>query len=189
MGSQKESIQFNYRAVLLWLPQAQLTARLPGSTGSAKNGGETKQPCGLYYHFSAFLRFREENVTSDDNSVWNEYIFNAVFSNCWFVLNFKVHSHVLQCGQDKAQDMSRSCSMQIAIFWPNPLKRKKRKMEKKIFSSISKLLLTAFLKIAQEKETKAKQWAKFCLPFTCTIFFKVRVDFFFKCLKSELATN
>lgn len=30
--------------------------------------------------FPNFLGFREENVTSDDNSVWNECVFNAVFS-------------------------------------------------------------------------------------------------------------
>ena len=54
MGSQKESAGFNFRAILLSLSQAQLTVRLPGTTGPAKSGGETNQPCGLYYHFSAF---------------------------------------------------------------------------------------------------------------------------------------
>ena len=54
MGSQKESVGLNFRAILLSVPQAQLTARLPGATGPAKSGGETNQPCGLYYHFSAF---------------------------------------------------------------------------------------------------------------------------------------
>lgn len=78
--------------------------------------------------------------------------------------------------------MSRSYSMQItkSLAKSSLKKKKKRKKErKKNLSSISKLLLTAFIKIAQEKETKAKHWAKFCLPFTYTIFFKVRVDFLF----------
>lgn len=56
-GSQKESIRFNYRPVLLWLARAQLTAKLPGSTCSAKSGGGMKQPCGLCYHFLAFSGF------------------------------------------------------------------------------------------------------------------------------------
>lgn len=31
--------------------------------------------------FFSFFRFREENVTGDDNSVWNEYIFSVEFGN------------------------------------------------------------------------------------------------------------
>lgn len=78
---------------------AQLTAALPGSTRSAKNGGRRRQPCGLYYRFFFFLpevfsRSRIENVIHDDNSVWNDYIFKAVVSKHWFAVDPNIRVHI-----------------------------------------------------------------------------------------------
>lgn len=77
---------------------AQLTATLPGSTRSAKNGGRRRQPCGLYYRFfflpEVFSRSRIENVIHDDNSVWNDYIFKAVFSKHWFAVDPNIRVHI-----------------------------------------------------------------------------------------------
>lgn len=86
MSSRKESIRFNYRA------------RALSPTGPADSEGARRHPLfpewcrkeattWLVSSFLNFLRLIEENVTRDDNSVWNEYVFSAVFTTCWFVFS------------------------------------------------------------------------------------------------------
>lgn len=102
-----------------------------------------------------FFKVQKENVTRNDNSVWNNYFFSAVFSNCWFVWILIWEFAFSQCGWDTAQRLSRSHCMQIAKSQANSrvFKKKERKRLKTSWHFLC-FYLQPFKKTAPKKKVK-----------------------------------
>lgn len=98
VSSQKESIRFNYGAILPWLlsPADSNVARQHSLCQEWRSKEATMWFVLPIFFFlpEVFSRSRIENVIHDDNSVWNDYIFKAVFSKHWFAVDPNIHVHI-----------------------------------------------------------------------------------------------